>query len=75
MSDATHEHLATSESYPQYHMVEYKGTLHVCMKTDEDMADFGKWFSVGTFSNEEDFETVADNAAEEMRCMVADLRG
>jgi len=70
------KHLATSVDYPQYHMVKHFGVLHLCFKVPHgEQDDFDGWFSIGTFTHAEDFETVADNAAEEARCMIADLIG
>lgn len=58
-----------------YWLVNVDGRFHATIKVAVGDGDFGPYMSVGTFTHEEDFETIADNLAEESRSVMADLFG
>ncbi len=54
-----------------YWLLEVGGVYHACVVVPEDwgVGDYGQYLSCGTFSHSEDFETLADELAEEVRYM------
>ena len=69
--------LQQSESYPQYWLIQRGAALHVASKLPKGEADTDGhgdgFYSVGSLAHAENFETAADEAAEEMHYLMADL--
>ena len=55
-----------------YWLLEVGGVFHACVLVPGELGagDYGQYMSCGTFSHAEDFETVADDLAEEIRYMM-----
>tara|TARA_R110002167_G_C12545931_1_gene640444 strand:- start:190 stop:405 length:216 start_codon:yes stop_codon:yes gene_type:complete len=70
MKNLTFKVINKSES-TYYWMLKVGKQFHACIKVPKgEKGDFGEFYSCGTFTHQEDFETVADSLAEEMRCMI-----
>ena len=54
-----------------YWLLEVGGVFHACVLVPLGcgIGDYGQYLSCGTFSHSEDFETLADELAEEVRYM------
>lgn len=68
MADSTFKVIRKSES-TNYWMLKVGKRFHACIKSENYRGDFGSYYSCERFMHEEDFETIADLLAEEMRYM------